>query len=189
MYQELEALQRQLGDLRNRMTADAASADPLAIASADELPQGEVQLLQCRLSEEMIGFPLSVVKEVAPMAALTPMPESPPWVHGMLNLRGDPVPVLDVSARLERRTRVSKLSDLIVICHCDGQRVGMLVPDVVGVQTFAADVARSTIDGLARAPYLLGVLNFEGAQIFVLSVARLLRLSDLPETHESETND
>ncbi len=195
MVEELDELQRQLADLRERMTGDAVAPDTSRPTSAravstDELPKGEIQLLQCQLGQDMVGFPLSVVKEVAPMAALTPMPESPPWVPGMLNLRGTPVPVLDVSARFERGTRQSKISDLIVICRCDDQPVGLLVPDVVGVQTFAADVARSAIDGLQRAPYLLGVLNFEGTQISVLSVSRLLKYSDLPESRdESETDD
>lgn len=184
MYQELEELRRQLSDLRKRMSGALAINDP----SADELPRGEIPLLLCQLEQEMIGFPLSIVKEVAPIAALTPMPESPPWVHGMLNLRGHPVLVMDVSARLEQRVRSSKLTDLIVICNCDGQQIGLLVPDIIGVQTFAADVARGAVDGLARAPYLMGVLNFEGTQIFVLSVTRLLGLSDLPEAHEPEVS-
>ena len=50
-----------------------------------------------RLGEEGFGIPLDQVREIAPADRITPVPQAPPAVRGLLNLRGQPITVLDVA--------------------------------------------------------------------------------------------
>ena len=49
---------------------------------------------------EWFALPLSAVREVIPSQTVTRLPGSPPWLHGLTNLRGELVPVIDVAIRI-----------------------------------------------------------------------------------------
>src|SRR5215470_7075323 len=106
---EIEQMQHQIYELQLRVQRAAASG-------LEAMPDGELLLLECRVEGQRIALLLDRVEEAVPAAALAPLPESPPWVLGMLNLRGTTIPVLDVASRLLRRGRRLELSDLIVVC-------------------------------------------------------------------------
>jgi len=55
--------------------------------------------LTFRLRDESYGVPVSKVREIVPMPAITPVPQSPPHVKGVFNLRSRVVPVVDLCAR------------------------------------------------------------------------------------------
>lgn len=175
LHDEFSALRRQLDALQAQMAVQPEAPE--------ELAEGVTQVLVCQAGAEKIAFPLSLIDEVVPNASLTPLPEAPDWVLGVLNLRGEALPVLDVVARLERRPRETALNDLILVCGAGSRRAGLLVPEVLDVAEFDTSTSRSLSD-IPQAPYLLGVAMVEGEQILVLSVSRLLGLSDIPESGE-----
>lgn len=72
------------------------------------------------------------------MVALAPLPDGPPWVAGVADLRGTPVPVVDLAARLGRVPRTPVLDRRIVVAGDPGEpsaraTVGLIVDEVTGV--------------------------------------------------------
>lgn len=169
--EEIHELERRLYELRKEV----------ARLDRDALPgDGPIQVLVCRVGSERMGLALADVLEVVPVARLAALPEAPAWVVGILNLRGESLPVLDASSRMARAARSMELSDLIVICTWRKRRVGLVVQEVFDVVD--DDFANVQAPGdVPHAPYLAGVLPRSGRQVFLLSVERLFALSDIPE--------
>jgi purine-binding chemotaxis protein CheW len=114
------------------------------------------------------------VVEVVMMAKLTPMPESPEWVAGLLNCRGQTIPVIDVLARLTRAAHRPSLSDVVVICSVAGRRFGLIVQEILSVDTVPPRSVQPPSPETEHAPYLLGVIQLAQQMILLFSVAALL---------------
>jgi purine-binding chemotaxis protein CheW len=168
LQEQVRRLQRELGNLRPRDTAGS----------------GPVQLLLCTAGDLEVGFLLEPVKEVLPMAWLSPLPEAPVWVAGVLNLRGRPVVVLDVASRLARAERSASVSDRIVITAVAERYVGLVVQSVTGV--VEGELATADHSEPLSAPYLLGTLPRVEGSVAVLSVPMLVAASDLPQVSAAE---
>jgi purine-binding chemotaxis protein CheW len=174
-------LEREIADLRRRLHEIERVAAGLG---ADEpLPaEGALEVVVCRVEESRIALPLPTVERVIPAAQTAPLPESPPWVHGLLRLRGEAIAVLDVAARIGRRRRELELDDHIVICRDEGIPVGLVVGEVLGVQTLAlgASAESGDVPGVPRGPYVRAALHSPEGLVLLLSLRRLLETSDLP---------
>jgi chemotaxis signal transduction protein len=83
------------------------------------------------------ALPLEQVVEVLRMVAVTPLPEAPPWVAGVVNLRGTLIPMIDLRPRLGMaRTEVDP-SHVFVVAQARGRTVGVLADEVQDVVQLA----------------------------------------------------
>ena len=123
---------------------------------------------------------LEQVGEVLPMCWLTPYPEAPPWMCGLLNWHGQMIPILDVGARIERRAHQVCATDTIVVVHDDGATLGLVVDRAIGVEP-ATEVLQPVPLELPQTPYVVGLFEVDGEATFALSLRALVATSDLPE--------
>ena len=79
------------------------------------------------------------VGEIVPMAALTPVPEAPAWLEGVLNLRGRVVPVVDLRVRFGLPRRPAGLDTPIVIARAGDRTAGLIVDAVDEVMGLSQD--------------------------------------------------
>ena len=56
--------------------------------------------LCCEVGGQVLAVPTVALREIVRAQGCTPLPLTPPWVRGLMNLRGSPLPVLDLAARL-----------------------------------------------------------------------------------------
>jgi purine-binding chemotaxis protein CheW len=88
-----------------------------------------------RVGKEEYAVTIAAVKEVSPWTQPIPVPEAPPMVEGVINLRGDIIPVIDLG-RLFRTTRQKAAAESkTIIMEMDGQQAGFVVDDVTEVHT------------------------------------------------------
>ena len=73
------------------------------------------------------AIPAATVREVVLLATFTAVPGSPSWLLGLLDLPGEPVPVLDVTTRLRGTSRAFSLEDTILIVETGRGLLGLLV--------------------------------------------------------------
>lgn len=169
LYVKVEYLQREIEHLRKQIAGKFHSK---------ELPQGEFPLLICRVEEQYVAFPLELVVEVVMMAKCTRVPETSPWMQGLLNLRGLSVPVLDIQACFNRRERKPQLSDFVVICRFRGRKIGLVVQEVITTRQFNADDFEKATQDIRHAQYLLGIIHAEDKPVLVVSVQQLVVMSE-----------
>lgn len=146
-----------------------ALAQP-AVAAAE----GEVlELIEFVLSGERYGFAFEYVREVCPVDDLTILPCTPPFVLGIVNVRGEIVSVVDLRKFFELPEKgLSDLNKVIVLRSAE-MTFGVLADAVTGVRALPRRELRpalATHTGL-REEYLLGVT---GEPLAVLDAERLL---------------
>ncbi len=170
---------KELLDLRARLARLERELDRESSVEAPLPRDRDLLVLVCTVGESRIGFPLEVVAEVAPIAATTALPEAPPWVCGLLDLRGRPIPVLDVAARVDRAGRELALSEQIVVCTVADGHVGLVVSTVVGVEAFPPEAFTDAHESVALAAYVRTTLIDRAGPVLLLSVAQLVSSSEI----------
>jgi purine-binding chemotaxis protein CheW len=124
------------------------------------LPDDE-ELLVFELEGVSLALPASRVDEVLRAAALLPLPTAPPVVMGLLDLRGAPVPVLDLRPRLGLPARPLRASEHFVVFRALGRQLALRVDRALDVArggptaSFEADAAfapDALLAGVTRRP-------------------------------------
>jgi purine-binding chemotaxis protein CheW len=162
---ELSPEERTLRERARRLALEPGEAEsPTGLA--------EAEVLICRLGDERYAIDLALLRAVQPAHGLTPIPCTPPFVAGMLNVRGIVVTVLDLARLLELPDGPPLEAAFALLTDCaqgSGQgQVGLLVHEVLGVRRLAyGDLDRS----LSGNPAVRGIA---GGEIVVLDLAALL---------------
>lgn len=134
--------------------AAALAATPAVNATGDAL-----ELVDFALAQEMWGVESAYVREIGPLVDLTPLPCTPPFVLGIMNLRGEIVSVLDIRQFFDLPAR--GLTDLnrVIVLRSGEMTFGILADTILGVShTPLADIqpAPPALAGI-RERYLKGV--------------------------------
>jgi purine-binding chemotaxis protein CheW len=181
---------------------------PLSPHEADSAhPEKACSLLRMAVGDEVVAVGIEDVREILQMTRMTPLPRTPDFVRGVMNLRGAVVPVIDLAARLGRaNTVIGRRSCIVVVdCHADafeteGQAehdehgehgehahpvqswvMGLLVDAVFEVFDRQADEIEAAPSlGTRIAPeYLRGMTRADGELVGVLALSRLLSAREL----------
>jgi purine-binding chemotaxis protein CheW len=131
---------------------------------------GELAHLVCfRLGEEEYGVDISQVQEINRMMPITRVPRAPAFMKGVINLRGQLIPVVDLRLRFGMLAVEPTKSTRIVVVEIGHSRVGMIVDGV-------SEVLKMPIEHIEPAPemitdieagYIKGVGKF-GERLIVL---------------------
>ncbi len=169
-------------------------AQPAAVpapprAAADEAP---CSLLRMAVGDEPLAVPIDRVREILQVMRMTPLPRTPSFVRGVMNLRGSVVPVIDLSARLGLPPTVIGRRSCIVVVQTteeaaeDGSAgasvsMGLLVDAVYEVfDRGGSEIEPApTIGTLIPPQHLLGMTRADGRLIGVLALEHVLAAPDL----------
>ncbi len=123
------------------------------------------QLCTFRVGGEDYAIDIMRVREIIPWQPVTPVPRAPPFVEGVIRLRGEVIPVLDVRRRLGLAVTPPTRKTKILIVKVAGRRLGLVVDEVTEVVRIPrADIrpAPALVDGHG-ARFFLGVCGGEAA--------------------------
>ncbi len=90
-------------------------------------------LLVFTLEGQRFGLRTSIVQRAVRAVEITPLPDAPRGIRGLINIGGTIVPVYDFRSRFEMPVRAVRSSDFFVIATAHGKLVAVLVDDVVGL--------------------------------------------------------
>jgi purine-binding chemotaxis protein CheW len=145
----------------------------------------QTQFLTFYLAGEEYGIGILRVKEILEYDAVTPVPQTPPAIRGVINLRGSVVPVVDLAAKfglppcpIAKRTCI-----VIVEVSLDGREtvMGLLVDAVSQVMDLtAADIEPPPAFGTAvKVAYLAGMGKVGKKFVLLLDVDKVLAAPEL----------
>lgn len=166
--------------LRARARALAQSDGPGPNAGA------MLDLLEFRLAQERYAVENRHIQEVCPFKELTPLPCTPAFIRGIVNVRGRILPVLDLK-RFFGLPEIG-LTDLhrIILVRSGDLELGLLADDITGLRALPASSvqpAPPTLTGIP-ADYLKGVT---AERLIVLDLAYILADPALIVNEEVET--
>lgn len=132
-----------------------------------------------QIGRERYALETANILEVVPLLTVKQLPGAPPGVAGIINYRGRPVPVLDLSEVLAGRVAEARLSTRIVMVrmqdeHRGAQCLGLIVENATSVLRQRAESFVNPGVNLLAAPYLGPVLMDERGSIQWIHEQRLL---------------
>lgn len=149
------------------------------------------QLLIFKLGEEEFGVDILQVKIIEKLdQEITRVPKAPSFVEGVINLRGDIIPIVDLRKRFGLTTRPLGYDTRVIIVEINNSQVGMMVDSVSEVlRVDAADVEEAPkITKGVDAVYINGVAKTNDRLIIILNLDRALSAEEAKELKEMKIN-
>jgi len=144
------------------------------------------QFLSFVLGQDLFAMGILAVREILEYAGVTPVPQMPPAICGVINLRGTAVPVLDLARRLDRVPSPISKRTCIIVVEVESEEgpfvIGILVDAVNAVLDIpAADIEAAPRFGAIRADLLHGIGKVNGRFVLLLSVQHVVSTLHLQE--------
>jgi purine-binding chemotaxis protein CheW len=116
------------------------------------------------------------VREVIRIGEITPLPHAPSFVMGVVNLRGDVIPVIDLRQKLGLEATPESKAERLIVVDIEEKHVGMIVDSVshvVRIRPGQLEPAPSWLEGLT-GHFVTGVVRQEQEMTVVLNVETIL---------------
>jgi purine-binding chemotaxis protein CheW len=134
---------------------------------------GRRQLVVLRLGDREYGLATGAVVQVLRMVAIRPVPESPAWIAGVINLRGRTTPMVDLRARLGLPARTPGPADHIVVVRSRDATLGLIVDAVLEVVEVGEDAVEPPGEAAGPTGVIAAVARSGDRLILVLDVDRV----------------
>lgn len=135
-----------------------------------------LKFLICQLNDEWFGIEATAIREISRIGLITRVPNTPNYVLGVVNLRGNITAVVDIRDILGLERRPLGAAGRIVVGEVDNVQAGIVVEAVVEV----AEVRQSQIEpplltlGQERALYSTGVMQYNKQLLILLNLPVIL---------------
>jgi purine-binding chemotaxis protein CheW len=124
-----------------------------------------------RVGDVVYGCDIGDAQEILPLRPASRLPGAPPYVRGLINVRGTIVTLLDLAARLDPARGPLESGSILLIRYHE-RLVGVAVEDVVDVRELDVD---ETGAGEHAGAITRGVATADGATVVVLDLEALIR--------------
>lgn len=154
-------------------------------ANNDEL----LQIITFKVGKEEFSVSIINVQEIIRLTEITSVPNSPPFVEGVINLRGKVIPVIDSRKRFglpeTERTEASR----IIVVESDGKIVGLIVDSVTEVLQLPKSTVEPPPDivGGVDSDYIDGVGKYDDRLVILLNLGKLLTFKEEERLEELAT--
>jgi purine-binding chemotaxis protein CheW len=163
-------------DLVRRILAEKGNASEAELQP--EASAMDEQFIIFRLGNQDYGIPIAAVSEIArPPDHITRLPKAPAFIDGVMNLRGNVVPIVDLRRRFDLSTAEHAGSQRILMLAIGGVMAGFLVDSVSEVMKVQTDAIRAAPELSPDQMRLISrVINLEakGRMILIVDPAQLL---------------
>ncbi len=142
----------------------------------DMLPAGErtAELtLVFHFEDQAYGLPLSVIREILPMMAISPVPYAPQFIRGVINLRGTIVPIIHIRRKLNLAPREPGPRSCLVIAETL-ERVYGFIADRVSDCIEVSEISSPDTEHGGESLFIRGLGDLGGRIITLLDPERLL---------------
>lgn len=146
------------------------------MADAATLQSGLRELVTFRVGDQDFCIDIMMVREIRGWTPATVLPHAPPFVLGVINLRGSVVPIVDLSARLGLKPSEPDDRHVIVIAVVGAQTVGFLVnavSDIIGINQSEVQPTPDVTSEATRA-FIEGVIVTDERMLRVIDIKTVL---------------
>ncbi|WP_022849671.1 chemotaxis protein CheW [Limisalsivibrio acetivorans] len=143
----------------------------------EEIISDEKQIVTFNIEEEEYGIYIEKVQEINRFTNVTRVPKTPPFVEGIINLRGDVIPLIDLRKRFDLEPKERDEFTRVIIVNLDSVKVGFVVDyvdEVLRVSESSIDNVPAVLSSTVDNQFLDGVVNYKAKDtermIMLLSV-------------------
>jgi len=142
------------------------------------------ELITFEVEGQVFGLDIMAIREIKGWTETTELPDSPPYLRGVINLRGAVLPVIDLAARLGWRATEATPRHAIIVTQQGAQISGWIVDSVSDIVTLDSETLQPpppTSAGDTVVPFLEGLAAIEDRMVMVLNLAALSDGAQLAE--------
>ena len=138
------------------------------------------QFLTFALGQEEYGVEILKIQEIKGFSAITPLPNAPAYVKGVLNLRGTIVPIVDLRKKFGMPEEAYTTFTVIVVVRVQGQVMGFIVDAVSDVLTVTGADIQPTPDlqGQVDTSFLTGLAKAGEKLVILLDIDKVLTTAE-----------
>jgi len=153
-----------------RRLSERTQSDSRQPVAANSAPHAEQTFLVFRLGKDEFGLPIDAIDEVGEVPSkIARLPKTPKFLEGVVNLRGEVLPVVDQRRRFDMPAADELERRRLVVVRTDRHRAGLIVDgvsDVLRVATDSVEAPPALTEQIARL--VRGVINLDERQRIVL---------------------
>jgi purine-binding chemotaxis protein CheW len=159
-----------------------ATTDATAAVGEDLL-----QLVTFGVGDEEYAVPILSVQEINRMMEITRVPQSPPFVEGVINLRGKIIPVVDLRKKFGMANTEQTKDHRIIVVEVQNRVIGFTVDrvsEVLRISRDVVDTAPQMVTGV-DIDYVDGVGKLDDRLLILLSLTRLFAMDEIDSVVEA----
>jgi purine-binding chemotaxis protein CheW len=139
------------------------------------------QIVVFTLDQQLYALPLTTVVRVIHAVEITHLPKAPDIISGIVNVRGQIIPVIDVRKLFGLISRELIPDDQLIIADTGKRLVALLVEQVSGIRNITHQQHVNTKETLPFAEYIRGVVKIEDELILIYDLEQFLNLDEEKE--------
>jgi len=136
------------------------------------------QLVVFTLDHQDYALPLNSVVRVIHAVEITNLPKAPNIISGIINVKGQIIPVVDIRKRFGLTPRELNPDDQLIIADTRKRQVALLVDQVNGIQNISSRQQIDTKEIMPFAEYIMGVVKIENELILIYDLEQFLNLNE-----------
>jgi len=148
-----------------------------------------MQVVSFALGSEEYGVDIAQVQEINRMVTITHVPRAPHFMEGVINLRGQLIPIIDLRTRFGMPRTEHTKNTRIVVTEIGSKRVGMVVDSVSEVLRIPTEQIEDAPDMIAgvETEYIRGVGKMGDRLIIMLDLGRVISGNEKRDLESLET--
>lgn len=152
-----------------------------------EQDKTQLQLVTFRLGEELYGVDIMDVKEIVKVQGVRPIPNAPYYVEGIINLRGEIIPIINLHKRFHIQKMAEAANDYdddeggFIILDIEGSLMGIIIDRVARVASIEKSEIKpppQMLSGIGTE-YIQGVFRMESEYLIILDTMKLFDPKEL----------
>jgi purine-binding chemotaxis protein CheW len=134
------------------------------------------ELVAFCIGEQAFAVDIMSVREIRGWSAVTPLPQSPAYMRGVINLRGAVLPIMDLAARLGLPVNEISVRSVIVVVKVGDRLIGLLVDAVSDILSITSSLIQPPPDLACDRvkSFVKGLISVDGQMISEIALERLM---------------
>ena len=140
------------------------------------------------LDSQLFGVPISDVVQIIGMQEITPVPDSPVYAKGVINLRGSIIPLIDIRLRFGKPELEYNDRTCIIVTKLEEAYIGFLVDSVNEVSVIEEENISSTptvISGNSANTYVTGIGRQHGKVVLLVDPKKILNNDEIKQVEKA----
>ncbi|MCK9916536.1 chemotaxis protein CheW [Microbacteriaceae bacterium K1510] len=145
-------------------------------AAADRDGSQAGQLISFAIGDDQYGVDIMAVREIRGWVDITPLPEQPDYIRGVLDLRGTVVSIMDLRRRFNQGLTQATPMHIVIVVQIDGKPIGLLADRVLDIVSVDPEQLRPVpaVAQSTRVSFLSGLISAADGMIAIIDLNNLL---------------
>jgi purine-binding chemotaxis protein CheW len=130
------------------------------------------------LDDQNFALPLDNVLKIIHAVTIRSLPRAPEIIFGIINVKGQIIPVADIRKRLKLPEHEIDPDDRLIIADTGKRKIALLVDSVIGIRDLISGQMANAIETLPFAKHLKGVAKMEDGMALIYNLNQFLSIDE-----------